>query len=238
MKAIILAGGKGSRLGLEGLPKPMYKICGKPLLEHNLLLLKKHDVHHVCIAVQYIPEIIKNYFRDGSKLGINIEYKEEETSLGTSGAVKNAKNFLDNKSFFVIYGDNFTNINLSEMLKLHNSSNSIATIALFDPNKSINSGIAGGYVSIDEKNRLVSFTEGGKNKSNGYKNYVNAGTYILEKEVLEKIPDGISDFGKNIFPKLLQEGYKLSGYLTDSFVIAIDTKEALSKAEEAVGRND
>ncbi len=242
MKAIILAAGLGSRLGLD-IPKPMYKINGKPVLEHNILLLKKHGIEDVCITLHYKWDVIKDYCGDGSKWNVKIQYSFESELLGTSGALKNKEvgNFLKKDQFFVIYGDNYTDINLNQMLDFHNGTKLIATIALFDPEKSLNSGIAGGVIEMDKDNNLNSFIEG-KSKGNGIKGYVNAGIYVLEHKILDMIPDKPpSDFGKDIFPKLLKNGYKLKGYLTDSFVLAIDTKDALSTAEEVLqkrGKND
>ena len=231
MKAIILAAGLGSRLGID-IPKPMCKINGKPILEHNILLLKKHGIDDICINLHYKPEVIKNFLNNGKKWDVRIQYSFEEDLLGTSGAVKNVEWFWNKKLFFVIYGDNYTNIDLTKMLNFHNKNNSMATIALFDPKKSINSGIAGGTITMDKDNNLLCFIEGKENKANGY---VNAGVYILGHKILDMIPiKQHSDFGKDIFPKLIKEGFPLKGFLTDSFVLAIDTKDALKTSEKVL----
>ena len=232
MKALILAAGLGTRLGLENIPKPMYAIAGKPILEHNIMLLKKHNIKDICINLHYLPDVIKNYFNDGTKWGVNIQYSYEKELLGTSGTVKSLSWFWDKSPFFVIYGDNFTNVNLTEMFNFHLSSKGAVTIAVFDPQKVPNSGIAGGYVLLDKNNKLFSFIEGGESQVNGY---VNAGIYVLEPEILDMIPRNMfSDFGKDIFPKLLEKGYLVNGYLTNSFVIAVDTKEALELANQVI----
>lgn len=234
MKALVLAAGLGKRLGLEDIPKPMYKVLGKPILEHNLLLLKKHGMTDICITLHHKGKVIKDYFKDGSNFGVKIQYSFEKELLGTAGALLNVGWFLTNESFLVIYGDNYTDINLKEMLSLHLTHKPLATIALFDPKKSLNSDIAGGKVLLDKDNNLLSFIEGKGNEINGY---VNAGIYVLEPQILELIPKGNpSDFGKDIFPKLLKEELKLKGYITDSFVFAIDTIEALKAAEEKLIR--
>lgn len=231
MKAIILAAGLGKRLGLEEMPKPMYKINGKPILEHNILLLKKHNIHDICITLHYKGEVIKDYFEDGKKWNVRITYAFEEALCGTSGGVKSAEWFLEEGSFFIIYGDNYTNINLTDMLQFHKNTKPTATIALFDPTKSQNSHIAGGIVKLDKNNSVVSFIEGSKNELSGY---VNAGVYILEPKVLDMISaNKPSDFGADIFPKLVKEGFTLQAYLTSSFVLAIDTKDALELTKQA-----
>ena len=236
MKAIILAGGLGTRLGLKDMPKTMCTIADKPVLEWNILLLKNHNIKDICIALHHMPEVIKDYFGDGSKWGVNIQYSYEESPLGTSGGVKNAEWFINNEIFFVVYGDNYTNINLSQMLQNYTSEKPTVQVCVFDPNVNVNCGIAGGYVSVGNDNNILSFVEGKQNgNKEGYKKFVNAGVYILKPEILNIIPkDKPSDFGKDIFPKLLKDGYSLKAYLTNSFVIALDTKETLNIANRLI----
>src|SRR3989338_2790140 len=99
MKAIVLGAGLGTRLKLQDIPKPMYKITDKPILEHNILLLRKHNVKDICINLHHMPEVIKNYFEDGKKFGVKIQYSFEEHLLGTSGAVKNIEWFWNKEPF-------------------------------------------------------------------------------------------------------------------------------------------
>ena len=108
MQAVILAAGKGERLGAitQVIPKPMIKIAGKPILEHNILMCKKNGVEEILINLHHLPHVIKNYFGNGEKWGVSISYKYEPKLLGTSGTVSNYKDFLK-KPFFVIYGDNY-----------------------------------------------------------------------------------------------------------------------------------
>ena len=236
MKAIILAGGFGKRLDLKNIPKPMYQIAGKPVLEHNILLLKKHNVSEIICAVHYLPDVIKDFFSDGRKWGVDIKYLVEEKPLGTAGAVKNAQNYLGKEPFFVIYGDNFTNINLSKMLDFHISQKSKATIALFNPKVVLNSGIAGGIVKMTADNVIDSFIEG---EGTDIEGYVNAGVYILEPTIVSMIPNNVtSDFGRDIFPKLISKELIIKGYLTDGFVLAIDTIDALNHAEKIIQRGE
>lgn len=235
MKAIILAAGLGSRLGLKGKPKPLYEINGKPVIEHNILLLKSHGVKEIIINLHYKGDLIKNYVQNGSKWGVNVQYSLEEKLLGTAGAVRNVEWFFDGEPFFVVYGDNYTNINLTDMMNFHLLHKPIATIAVFNPDRVLNSGIAGGFVKINEDNTLTSFKEG-NDRIDGL---VNAGVYILEKEVLDKIPHNMfSDFGKDIFPKLLEEGCIVRTFIMEGFVFAIDTEEALAKTIKLAGSRE
>ena len=236
MKAIIIAGGLGTRLNLSNIPKPMYQINGKPILEHNILLLKRHNIKDICILLCHLPDVVKNYFGDGNKWNVNIQYSLEDKPLGTSGAVKNAERFINDERFFVIYGDNYTNIDLSKMLDFHSSQNSKATIALFNPKEVLNSGIAGSVVKMTADNVIDSFME---DKENNKEGYVNAGIYILESKILSMIPNNVtSDFGRDIFPKLISKGIIIKGYLMDGFVLAIDTEHALTCAEKIIQRGE
>jgi len=230
MKAIILAAGIGSRLGLEDIPKPMYKIQGKPILEHNILLLKKHGIKDIFINLYYMGDVIKNYFRDGSNWQANIRYSPEDELLGTSGAVKNLEAFWNDEPFFVVYGDNYSDVDLTKMLAFHRFNKVPVTVALFNPEETTSSQVAGGFVTIDGNNKIMSFQEGIKNHDNGY---VNAGVYIIEPVILDMIPkDKPSDFGKDIFPELIKKKIQLKGFITKGFVLAIDTKDALKTTEK------
>ena len=102
MKSVILAGGLGTRLDLVDIPKPMYKLSGKPILEHNILLLKKYNVKDICIALHYLPEVIKQYFGNGKDWRVNIQYSVEDKPMGTSGAIKNAEWFFNKESLLVL----------------------------------------------------------------------------------------------------------------------------------------
>ena len=120
MKAVVMAGGSGSRLRplTVGRPKPMVPLVNKPVLAHILDLLKYHDFTEVIVTIQYLADLIEDYFGDGSSLGLNIHYSVEEMPLGTAGGVKNAQRYLD-ETFLVISGDALTDINLSDVLQFH-----------------------------------------------------------------------------------------------------------------------
>ena len=126
-----MAGGVGARLRplTCNIPKPMMPLMNKPIMEHILKLLKEHGITEVCATLQYLPEMIKNYFEDGSDFGVNLKYYIEEIPLGTAGSVKNAQEFLD-ETFIVISGDVLCDINLAEAIEFHKKKRSIATLVL------------------------------------------------------------------------------------------------------------
>jgi len=222
MKAIILSGGKGSRLGdiTNTIPKTMIKIDGKPILEHNIELCKKYNITDIYINLHHLPDIITKYFGDGSKFGVNITYSYERVLLGTSGAVKNITdkyNFRDN--FYVIYGDNYSDYNL-DLLK---NNDSIITIAFHYREDISNSGVA-----VFDGNKILEFIEKPKN-TKIYEKWVNAGIYYLNPDILKHIPPKNSDFAKDIFPKLLKENITIYSVKQNTSVKAFDTPEMFLK---------
>jgi len=235
VKAIILAAGKSTRLRpfTNHKPKVMLEIDGKPILEYNLNIAKKARVRDIYINLYHAAENIRDYFGSGTKFGVNINYSREKNILGSAGAVKKiAKDFPRFKeTFFVVYGDNFTNCNLSKLLKAHKKNKGIATIAIFDRTKNKNSGIAGGRVLYDKKTfKIKSFRE----TSSAESNFVNAGIYVAEPEILKYIPkDKFYDFGKDLFPLLIKKRIDIYAYLMpkNEYVFGIDTVECYKKAQ-------
>src|SRR5690242_17530877 len=131
MKAVVMAGGEGSRLRPLTVtrPKPMVPIVGRPVMEHILNLLKAHGITDVVVTVQYMASAIEDYFGDGSQLGMSITYSREEVPLGTAGSVKNAEEHLS-EPFVLISGDALTDFNLSDIIRYHREKHSLATLTL------------------------------------------------------------------------------------------------------------
>jgi NDP-sugar pyrophosphorylase family protein len=228
MKAIILAAGKGERLGkLSNLiPKTMIKVDGKPILEHNIELCKKYGIIDIYINLHHLPHVIMKYFGDGRKFGVKIKYSYEEELLGTSGAVKNIAlkdEYFTNNPFYVIYGDNYSDYNL-DLLK----SDSIATIAFNYKEDVTNSGVA----EFDENNKIISFIEKPK-ENETISHWVNSAIYYLNPEILKFIPwfgiHNYSDFSKDIFPLLLKNKTSFYGICTDTIVKSFDTPNMLAE---------
>ena len=206
MKAIILAGGKGTRLRplTYKIPKALLPINGKTLTEHLFDLLKRHDITDIFISIGYLSEKIKKYFKDGKGFGVNIKYLEENEPLGTAGPLKLAKNELT-ESFLVSNGDELKDINLDEMYEQHKKNKALVTIALTKVSDSSQYGVA-----KLEGEKILEFVEKPK-KEDAPSNLINSGLYIIEPEVIEMIPDGFVMLEKAVFPKLAEKG-KLFGY--------------------------
>ena len=207
-KALILIGGKGTRLRplTYKTPKCMIDVHGKTLTEHLFDLLKKYGIRDVILSVGYLKEKVKEYYGDGSKFGVNITYVEEDEPLGTAGPLRLAKKYLNN-SFIVTNGDELKNFNIPRMFRLHKRKDALATLALTTVTDPSQYGVAKLSGS-----RILEFVEKPK-KEEAPSNLINAGFYIMEPEVIDMISGGFSMLEKDIFPKLAREG-RLRGFPT------------------------
>ncbi|ACL76288.1 mannose-1-phosphate guanyltransferase [Ruminiclostridium cellulolyticum] len=214
MKAVIMAGGEGSRLRplTCNRPKPMVPIANKPVMEHIIELLKKYGIRDIAVTLQYMPEKIKDYFDDGSEYGVNLRYFTEDVPLGTAGSVKNAEEFLD-ETFIVISGDALTDINLEEVLDFHKKNSSIATLVL----KKVECPIEYGVVVTDSGGKVRRFLEK-PSWGEVFSDTVNTGIYVLSPEVLKYFEKGVVfDFSKDLFPILLEKQEPMFGFVTKDY---------------------
>ena len=216
-EAVILVGGQGTRLQPLTcyLPKPMLPVLNHPFLEHTITYLKEYGVGNITLALNYLPEAIQGCLGDGSRLGVSLNYAVEASPLGTAGAVKNAERYLD-CTFAVLNGDIFTDLDITDMLAFHRRKGAKVTIAL----TWVDNPSAFGVVETDSDGRVKRFTE---KPSPGRiaSNWINAGTYIIEPEVLGYVPQNSHYmFERGLFPLLLElnepvYGYPFSGYWLD-----------------------
>lgn len=231
MKTVIMAGGEGTRLRplTCNRPKPMVPIVNKPVMEHIIELLKKHDLTDIAVTLQYMPELIKEYFNDGSDFGVNIKYYVEKTPLGTAGSVKNAEEFLD-ETFLVISGDALTDIDLGEAINFHFKKGSIATLIL----KKVDIPLEYGVVVTDENGRITRFLEK-PNWGEVFSDTVNTGIYILSPEVLGYFKkDEIFDFSKDLFPLLMKENKPMYGFVTEGYWCDVGDLRAYVQAHKDI----
>jgi len=258
MKVIILAAGKSTRLKniTKNIPKPMLKVKNEIVLEHNILWLKKYGIQDVYINLHYLPEIIKNYFGNGKKWNIAINYSYEKKILGTAGGVrkifeqwlienrktKNEKRKTENKNrktisdlripisdFIVIYGDSFypNAYNLKKFIEFHKKKNSIATIGFYHKKSEVRkSGIA----ILDRDKRIKNFIEKPDLKQIK-SDLVNTGIYAFDSKIIDYLPKRFSDFGKDVFPKILKKNIPLYGYVFKQNLIPIDTPKLYRRAQ-------
>jgi mannose-1-phosphate guanylyltransferase len=208
-KAVILVGGPGTRLQplTDNIPKSLVPVLNRPFMEHTFAYLKNYDIRDIALTLNYLPDIIKDHFGDGRRFGVDLSYYLEEEPLGTAGAVKNAEELLDN-TFVVLNGDVFTDIDLADMLAFHRRNKAAATISL----KWVEDPSAFGVVETDDTGRVKRFIEKPP-ASEATTNWINAGIYILEPDVLEMVPSGTHYmFERGLFPGLLDAGKRVFGY--------------------------
>jgi NDP-sugar pyrophosphorylase family protein len=217
-KALILAGGKGTRLRpiTYEIPKPMIPIKGKPIMQYLINLLHDYGIEDIIISIGYLGERIKDYFGDGSKLGVKITYVEEKEELGTAGPLRLAKNLL-NETFVAMNGDIITKIDLDDMFRFHREVGAKATIALTTVDDPRRYGIAEMRGS-----RILRFIEKPEIPPS---NLINAGIYIMEPYVLKFIPKGYAMLEKDVFPKLAERG-ELAGYVYEGYWRDMGTLES------------
>jgi D,D-heptose 1,7-bisphosphate phosphatase len=242
---VILAGGKGSRLQdrLGDLPKPMIPVGGKPLLEHQIELARRHGFTDVLIFACYRVEAIESHLGDGSRWGLAIRYVVETEPLGTAGAVIAGMAQLAS-TFVVMYGDVMVNVDLDRIWQRHAEAKAEATLLLHPNDHPLDSDL----VETDGEGRIIAFHNRPHPAGVWRQNLVNAGLYVLERRALEPSPSPRSagaghpavtpcDFGKDLFPQLLRHGRRLQGYNSPEYIKDIGTPARYDRicAEYAAG---
>ncbi len=245
MKALILAAGKGTRLGplTASRPKPMISVDDGPLLAYLIDWLRGYGVTEIAINLHHQPDAITGYFGDGGPWGVSLTYSHEPHLLGTAGAAKALQAFLD-ETFVLVYGDVYTNLNLARLIDFHRSKltklerasdrRRSVTLSLYRvPNPS-----QCGLVDLDGQGRITRFVEKPPPEE-VFTDLANAGLCVVEPGVLDVIPSGrVYDFGRDLFPQLLAANAPLFGLpiTAEEFLIDIGTPAGLRRAREK-GKN-
>lgn len=233
MKALILAAGSGTRLRhlTARRPKPILPVHGKPLLQHTIEWLRRFGIHQIAVNLHHHPEAIVDFFGDGSRFGVALEYSYEASLLGTAGAAKHLEYFLD-ETFVVVYGDVFTNLDLGRLMLAHvqhltadwaghPNVSMCLTMALY----SVPNPEECGIVEVDSRGRVTRFVEKPK-PGQVLTDQAFSGIMVCQPGVLVSVPlDTPFDFGYDLIPKLLVQGAPLFAQAVrpDEFVIDIGT---------------
>ncbi len=209
MKAIVLAGGFGTRIQplTNSMPKPMLPILNRPMMEHIIIKLRDDlGIKDIAVLLYFKPEIIKDYFRDGKDFGVNITYFKPDDDYGTAGAVGFAREFLD-ETFIIVSGDLVTDFNFPQIADFHKKKNSKLTIALTPVENPLQFGV----VIANEENKIEKFLEK-PSWGEVFSDTINTGIYLIEPEILDYIPiESNFDFAQDLFPLLMKEGIDLWG---------------------------
>ncbi len=231
MKAVIMAGGEGTRLRplTSNQPKPLMPLANRPMMEHIVRLLKAHGFEDIVVTLAFLPQTIRTYFGDGAEFGVRMVYATEETPLGTAGSVRNARAQLD-EPFLVISGDVLTDIDLSELVAVHERKGSLATLAL----KSMENPLEFGIVITREDGSIERFLEK-PTWGQVFSDTVNTGIYVCDPAVFDYIPEGEQvDFSGDVFPGLLADGKPIFGHIAEGYWEDVGTLEAYLKAHRDV----
>ena len=216
MQAVIMAGGEGSRLRplTRNRPKPMVPVANRHVMGHIVELLKSHNFTEAVATLQYRADDIQNYFGDGSNIGLAMNYSVEPHPLGTAGSVKYAEKYLaGDEPFLIISGDALTDFNLTDMVAFHKRVGAAVTITLHRVTNPLEYGV----IIVNGEGRIERFLEK-PSWGEVISDTVNTGIYVISHEVLEEIdPDAPFDFSKDLFPRLMQKGAPLYGYVPKGY---------------------
>ena len=214
MKAVVMAGGEGSRLRPLTIrrPKPMVPIVGKPVMEHILHLLKRHGITEVIVTVQYLASNIEDYFGNGSQFGMRITYSREDVPLGTAGSVKNAEEQLT-EAFLVISGDALTDYNLTDIIQYHQAKKAMATLTLAHVHNPLEYGV----IITNEEGHITQFLEK-PSWGEVFSDTINTGIYVLDPQVFSYFEKNKQfDFSQDLFPMMLKQGDPIYGYIANGY---------------------
>ncbi len=227
MKAVVMAGGEGTRLRPLTInrPKPMVAMVDRHVIHHIIELLKIHGITDIVITVQYLANVIQDYYGDGSNYGVNITYSLEEIPLGTAGSVKNAEHLLQ-EPFLVISGDALTDFNLQQIIEFHLTSKAMATITLTRVPNPLDYGV----VITDEHGNVRQFLEK-PSWGEVFSDTVNTGIYVLDPGVFAYIEKGkMVDWSKDVFPRMLRKQDSVMGYVAQGYWTDVGTIEEYMRA--------
>ncbi|MEK6572322.1 MAG: sugar phosphate nucleotidyltransferase, partial [Bacteroidota bacterium] len=214
MKAVIMGGGFGTRLRplTSNIPKPMVPMVNRPIMEHIISLLRAHSLTDIIVTLFYFPEAIIDYFGDGSRLGVRLQYVRADADYGTAGSVRNAASLLGER-FLIISGDVLTDFSLTKAINFHEQQGSKATIVLYHSQNPLQYGV----VITRDDGKIVRFVEK-PTWGEVFSDSINTGIYIIEPQILDLVPkEQEFDFSKDLFPLLLDKDDSLFGYTAEGY---------------------
>ena len=231
MKAVLLAAGFGTRLRplTDAAPKILVPLGGRTLLEHQLAYLGRAGIDEVVVNVHHHAEQVRRFLAR-VQAPVRVRLSDERRLLGTAGALVPLRDFLGDR-FLVLYGDVVTDADVAKLVAAHEASGAVASLGYVPSEQTDGKGV----LTIDSAGTVSGFVEKPSRSGGGL---VNAGLYVLERSVLELIPDGASDFGRDVWPRALALGVPIHGHELRAYVRDIGTPEALAAAERdlAAGR--
>lgn len=231
MQAVIMAGGKGTRLReltRDEIPKPMAPVAGKPILLHQIECLTRQGVRDIVLITGYLGNVIEDYFGDGSKLGARIRYIHEDTPLGTAGALALLPPMLKGESFFLIFGDVLFDIDLGRMESFHREHGALVTLFAHPNSHPFDSDI----VVTDKEGRVLAFDKKNSVRDYWYSNCVNAGFYLMDARVCDRVRPGVkTDLEKELLTEIIADGGRVYAYRSPEYIKDVGTVERIRAAQ-------
>ncbi len=224
MKAVILAGGLGTRLQpyTTFLPKPMLPLGEKPILEHLIDWTRKNDVKSVVLCVSYLRKTIEDYFEDGKRFGVSIEYAVSNRPLATAGQLKTAEKFIDD-TFVCMYGDSIFDFNLRNMINQHKKKKSFVTMSLYEYKTNLPYGV----IETTKTDKVIAWNEKPEIKAN-----INMGCYVMEPGIMDMIPKNIPYGMDDVIKKVMAKKKLVSSIVSKKGFLDIGNKASYKKANQ------
>ena len=227
-----MAGGKGTRLRAitnNEIPKPMVPVAGKPILQWQIESLREQGVRDIVLVIGYLGEKIRSFFQDGGRFGVRIRYIEERIPLGTAGALSMLPSLLTGDAFFLVFGDVLFEIDLARMIAFHQGKQAEATLFVHPNSHPFDSDL----VVCDSEDRVLGFDSKHNVRTGWYHNCVNAGFYVLERAVCEKVPiETKVDLEKELLAEMIKSGESVYAYHSSEYIKDVGTVERITAAEK------
>ncbi|MDR0858998.1 MAG: HAD-IIIA family hydrolase [Oscillospiraceae bacterium] len=230
MKAVIMAGGKGTRLREltnDNIPKPLAPVNGKPILQRQIERLIENNIIDICVVIGYLGEKIVDFLGDGSKFAVNVRYYCEATPLGTAGALGEIRDYIGNDDFLLVFGDTIFDIDILRMESFHKSKDALATLFVHPNSHPFDSDL----VLVNSDNLLIRFDSKNNIRDYWYKNLVNAGLYILNPSIIAEI-SGKTDLEKDVLLKEIERGGRVYGYRSAEYIKDAGTIDRIRQVEQ------
>ena len=230
MQAVIMAGGKGTRLAAltkDEIPKPMVVVAGKPLLLWQVERLKENGITDLIMVIGHLGEKIQEYFGDGSKFGVNIQYFVEETPLGTAGSFYYLKDMLTEDTFLMMSGDLFLDVDFERMIRFHKEKGSAATLFVHPNGHPHDSDL----LVLDQDERAIRFDSKHNVRDYWYDNCVNAGVFVFDKTICDRVPEPVKrNLENDVIKGMIEDGIPVYGYRSPEYVKDVGTVERIEQA--------
>jgi len=230
MQAVIMAGGKGTRLAAltkDEIPKPMVVVAGKPLLLWQVERLKENGIIDIIMVIGHLGEKIQEYFGDGSAFGVKIQYFVEETPLGTAGSFYYLKDMLSENTFVMMSGDLFLDVDFERMIRFHKEKGSAATLFVHPNGHPHDSDL----LVLDQDERAIRFDSKHNVRDYWYDNCVNAGVFVFEKTICDRVPEPVKrNLENDIIKGMIEDGIPVYGYRSPEYVKDVGTVERIEQA--------